>query len=77
MYSEAITAENLNEGERQKAYLYAKNENGDHYSSSLYTLNFKGMYSITKHLTVSGRVENSADIRYRTYSSGLAAALCL
>lgn len=74
MYSGAITAENLNEGERQKAYLYAKNENGDPYSPSWYTLNFKGMYSLTNHLTVSGGVENITDIRYRTYSSGLAAA---
>ena len=73
-YSGAISAENLNEGERQKAYLYAKNENGDPYSPSWYTLNFKGMYSVTKNLTVSGGVENITDIRYRTYSSGLAAA---
>jgi hemoglobin/transferrin/lactoferrin receptor protein len=74
MYSGAITAENLNEGERQKAYLYAKDENGDPYSPSWYTLNFKGMYSFTKHLTVSGGIENITAIRYRTYSSGLAAA---
>jgi hemoglobin/transferrin/lactoferrin receptor protein len=74
MYSGAITAENLNEGERQKAYLYAKDENGDPYSPSWYTLNFKAMYSVTKNLTVSGGVENITDIRYRTYSSGLAAA---
>lgn len=74
MYSGEISAENLNEGERQKAYLYAKDENGNPYSPSWYTLNFKGMYSITKHLTVSGGVENITDIRYRTYSSGLSAA---
>lgn len=74
MYSGAISAENLNEGERPKAYLYAKDENGNPYSPSWYTLNFKGMYSITKHLTVSGGVENISDVRYRTYSSGLAAA---
>ncbi|MEX1191152.1 MAG: TonB-dependent receptor [Brumimicrobium sp.] len=74
MYSGEISAENLNVGERQKAYLYAKDENGDPYSPSWYTLNFKAMYSATQHLIVSGGIENITDIRYRTYSSGLAAA---
>ncbi|MDX1652969.1 MAG: TonB-dependent receptor [Brumimicrobium sp.] len=74
MYCGEIQAENLNEGERQKAYLYAKNEEGQPYSPGWYTLNFKAMYNFTKHFTVSGGVENITDIRYRPYSSGLAAA---
>ena len=74
MYSGAITAENLNEEERQKPFLYAKNENGEPFSPSWYTLNFKIMYAVSDFFTVSGGVENITDQRYRTYSSGLAAA---
>lgn len=73
MYSGSISAENLNEEERQKPFLYAKDKNGAPYSLSWYTLNFKVMYAVSEHLTFSGGLENITNQRYRTYSSGLAA----
>lgn len=73
MYSGAISAEKLNEEERQKPFLYAKDENGALYSPSWYTLNFKVLYAVSDHLSFSGGIENITNQRYRTYSSGLAA----
>jgi hemoglobin/transferrin/lactoferrin receptor protein len=74
MYSGAISAENLNEEERQKPFLYARDENGNPYSPSWYTLNFKVMYAVNKNFSVSAGIENITDEGYRTYSSGIAAA---
>ena len=73
-YSGEISYKNLAEEERGKAYLYALDADGNPYSPGWYTLNFKALYPITKHLMISGGVENITDQRYRPYSSGLAAA---
>lgn len=55
-------------------YLYAKNENGDPYAPSWYTLNLKAMYKITKNFSVSAGLENLLDWRYRPVRSGVSAA---
>jgi hemoglobin/transferrin/lactoferrin receptor protein len=73
-YSGEVTAENLNPEEQQKPFLYARDENGNLYSPSWYTLNIKAMYQATEKLSFSAGVENITDQRYRPYSSGLAAA---
>ena len=73
-YSGEFAFEDLNVGEQGKPYLYATDENGNPYSPSWYTLNFKAMYAVNDLLTISGGVENLTDQRYRTYSSGIAAA---
>ncbi|MGB4970532.1 MAG: TonB-dependent receptor [Saprospiraceae bacterium] len=73
MYSAAVSYANLNEEERQKPVLYAKDSNGDPYSPAWYTLNFKAMYQFHQHLSVSTGIENLTDQRYRPYSSGLVA----
>jgi hemoglobin/transferrin/lactoferrin receptor protein len=73
-YSGEVSAENLNPEEQQKEFLYAKNENGELYSPSWYTLNFKAMYQATEKISFSAGIENITDQRYRPYSSGLAAA---
>jgi hemoglobin/transferrin/lactoferrin receptor protein len=57
--------------EQNKDYLYAIDGNGNPYSPSWVTLNFKAMYKFAKNLIVSGGVENITDKRYKTYSSGL------
>jgi hemoglobin/transferrin/lactoferrin receptor protein len=74
IYSEKVAYENLNEEERQKTNIYLKDENGNPYSPSWYTVNLKTMFLITDHLTISAGVENILDKRYRPYSSGLVAA---
>jgi hemoglobin/transferrin/lactoferrin receptor protein len=73
MYSGEISAENMNEEERQKPFLYAQDENGELYSPAWYTLNFKAMYGINENFSVSAGVENLMDKRYRPYGSGLTA----
>ncbi len=60
--------------EQGKDEIYAKDENGNNYSPSWYTLNLKAMYRLTETFSVSGGVENLTDQRYRTYSSGISGA---
>jgi hemoglobin/transferrin/lactoferrin receptor protein len=73
-YSAGVSHENLNEEERQKPFIYAKDENDNPYSPSWYTLNFKAMYQFHSNLSFSAGLENITDQRYRPYSSGLVAA---
>lgn len=73
MYSAEVSYENLNEEERQKPVLYARNTEGNPFSPSWYTINFKASYQLTDNLSVSTGLENITDQRYRTYSSGLVA----
>jgi hemoglobin/transferrin/lactoferrin receptor protein len=71
-YNGEISYRNLPEEERGKAYLYAKDEDGNPYSPAWYTLNLKALYQLTANLSVSAGVENLTDRRYRPYSSGIA-----
>lgn len=64
----------LPEEEKEKAYIYAIDENGKPYSPAWATLNFKALYQIHKNLSISAGVENILDTRYKTYSSGSVAA---
>jgi len=73
-YSAKVTYAHLNEEERQKPTLYATDSDGNPYSPSWYTLNFKVLYPFHSNLTVSAGVENLTDQRYRPYSSGLVAS---
>lgn len=73
VYSAKVSFDNLNEEEKQKPVLYTKDDNGNPYSPSWYTLNFKASYQFTDHLSVSTGLENITDQRYRPYSSGLVA----
>lgn len=72
-YSAEVSYEDLPLEEQGKDYMYALDENGNPYSPSWYTLNFKAMYQITDIFSVSGGVENLTNIRYRPYSSGITA----
>ena len=73
MYSGEVSYRNLNEEERQKPTIYAKDDNGNPYSPRWYTLNAKAMYQLNKHFSASVGLENITDQRYRPYSSGLVA----
>ena len=72
-YSASVSYENLNEEERQKPAIYARDENGKPYSPSWYTLNIKGMFTVFKSSTLNIGLENLTNQRYRTYSSGIVA----
>jgi hemoglobin/transferrin/lactoferrin receptor protein len=73
VYSASVSFENLNEEERQKPAIYARDENGKPYSPSWYTLNMKGMFQLKKLATLNVGLENMTNQRYRTYSSGIVA----
>jgi hemoglobin/transferrin/lactoferrin receptor protein len=53
--------------------MYALNSQGDPYSPSWWTFNFKASYEISETLSMSAGVENILDVRYRPYSSGIVA----
>lgn len=72
-YCAEVSYQNLNEEERQKPSLYAKDADGNPFSPAWYTLNFKAIYPFHTNWTVSAGIENLTDQRYRPYSAGLAA----
>ena len=74
MYSGEISYDDLNEEERQKPFIYTQDENGNPYSPSWFTINFKANYELNKFLMAGIGLENITDQRYRPYSSGLTAA---
>jgi len=73
MYSGEKSFEDLPEGEKEKDYIYAIDENGNPYSPAWFTLNFKAMYNFANNFAVSVGLENITDQRYRPYSSGIVA----
>ncbi len=73
VYSGEKSFEEMPEEEIGKDYMYAIDKNGNPYSPSWYTLNFKALCSISENFSVSAGVENITDQRYRPYSSGIVA----
>lgn len=73
-YNGQFDFEDLAPGEQDKPYLYAMDENGNPYSPAWYTLNLTGQYELSANWLATVSVENITDQRYRTYSSGIAAA---
>ena len=72
-YNAEINYSKLAPSERDKAYLYATDSNGNPYSPGWWTLNFKGSYAFNEKLITTFGVDNIMDYRYRTYSSGITA----
>lgn len=73
-YNGEVAFEDLAPSERSKDYIYAMDVNGNPYTPSWYTLNFRSQYSISHALKATMGLENITDQRYRTYSSGIVAA---
>jgi len=73
MYAAEVSNANLNFEENQKPAIYARDANGNLYSPSWFTLNFKAMYQLSENFVLSTGLENITDQRYRPYSSGLVA----
>lgn len=73
-YSAGKDFEDLPQEEQAKTELYAIDENGNPYSPAWYTINFKALVQFEKNFSISAGLENITDVRYKTYSSGIAAA---
>lgn len=72
-YNGEISNDDLALSEQSKTFIYASDANGNPYSPSWYTLNFRSQYRITNALKASVSLENMTNQRYRTYSSGIVA----
>ncbi len=70
-FSDAVNFSDLAEEEKGKTEIYAKDIDGNPYSPSWYTLNFKTLYQLTNNFTITAGLENITDQRYRPYSSGI------
>lgn len=72
-YNGEISYANLALSERGDKHLYADDANGNPYSPSWATLNFKTSYKVHDHVSLDFGIENILDKRYRPYSSGISA----
>ncbi|MFW6094924.1 MAG: TonB-dependent receptor plug domain-containing protein [Bacteroidota bacterium] len=68
-----IPANKLAPSERSKIHMYALDEKNRPYSPEWWTVNIKASWEINENFRISGGLENIMDVRYRTYSSGIAA----
>ncbi len=66
--------EDLAPSQQSRSYLFALDEDGNPFSPRWYTLNMRGSYQLNDKITFNASLENLTDQRYRTYSSGVAAA---
>lgn len=73
-YNNELAYNQLAPSEIEKDYIYALDINGNPYSPSWYTLNFRTQYKISESTLITASLENLTDQRYKTYSSGIAAA---
>jgi hemoglobin/transferrin/lactoferrin receptor protein len=72
VYHGAMDADDMPLGERDDL-VYAKDEDGNNYTPSWYTINFKGSIFFNKHLALNFGIENITDQLYRTFGSGISA----
>jgi hemoglobin/transferrin/lactoferrin receptor protein len=72
-YNSELSFNDFAPSEIEKAYLFAKDKNGNPFSPSWYTLNFRSQYQISKATSIIATVENITNQLYRPYSSGISA----
>jgi hemoglobin/transferrin/lactoferrin receptor protein len=73
-YNGEIPFGDLALSERAKPFIYAEDADGNPYSPSWYTLNLRASYTLWDRYQLTLGVENLTNQRYRSYSSGIAAA---
>jgi hemoglobin/transferrin/lactoferrin receptor protein len=73
-FSDAVSFHRLNEEERQKPAIYARDGQGRPWSPGWYRWDFKVLYTFSDRIQFHFSLENITDQRYRPYSSGIAAA---
>lgn len=74
LFNGEIANRDLAPSEQEKPQIYARDGNGNPYSPAWFTLNFKAAYQFNPRWQVTLGLENLLDLRYRPYSSGIAAA---
>jgi hemoglobin/transferrin/lactoferrin receptor protein len=74
VYNDELAFNDLAPSEISKDYIYAKDKNGNPYSPSWYTLNFRAQYKINDNFLLTTSLENITGQRYRPYSSGISGA---
>ncbi|MEG3656408.1 TonB-dependent receptor [Arenibacter palladensis] len=72
-YNGEIGYGDLSMSERTKDYIYAVDADGNPYSPSWYTINFRSQYQLSNAFKFTANLENITDQRYRSYSSGIVA----
>ncbi len=72
-FNSEISYNNLAESERAKPYLYTLDKDGNPYSPSWTTYNFRSKYLLSDKLNFTLSFENILDKLYRPYSSGISA----
>lgn len=73
VYSGEVSFENMPEDEIGKSYMYAIDKDGNPYSPSWITFNFRAMYQLNDNFAINIGIENILDLRYRPYSCGIVA----
>ncbi len=73
VYNTEVSYERLAPEERNKAYMYATDANGNPYAPAWWTLNFNGSYAFNERFLFTFGISNILDYRYRPYASGIAA----
>ncbi len=73
-YNNELSFNQLAPSEKEKDYIYALDANGNPYSPAWYTINLRTQYQLTNSTTLTASLENIRNQRYKTYSSGIAAA---
>lgn len=73
-YNNELSYNQLAPSEIEKDYIYATNAQGNPYAPSWATLNVTTQYQVNQDTTITMSLENITDQRYKTYSSGIAAA---
>jgi hemoglobin/transferrin/lactoferrin receptor protein len=74
VYSDGKSFNDLPEEEKNKPEIYAADGDGKPYSPSWMIFNIKALYRLSHQISINAGLENIADVRYRPYSSGIAAA---
>jgi hemoglobin/transferrin/lactoferrin receptor protein len=72
-YNGSVPHDRLAPEEREKAYLYATDEDGNPWSPAWTTFHLKTRYRLSDAVQLTAGVENILDRRYRPYSSGITA----
>tara|TARA_R110001583_G_scaffold24456_6_gene89192 strand:- start:606 stop:2909 length:2304 start_codon:yes stop_codon:yes gene_type:complete len=72
-YNGEIANKNLADTEQDKAYLYAKDNNGLPYSPEWVCVNLNNSYQFRDKIILGFSIENIFDKAYRPYSSGISA----
>lgn len=73
MYNARLKYSEMNAEEVEKAWMYAKDADGNPYSPAWATLNFKVQYALLTNMSLTAGLENITDVRYKPYASGLVA----